>query len=342
MRLDECLPLQQPELDWTAYLDYLSRQQIISNVDLLFNSSVNVPPQHREQHQIAQQIAIRTLAPVPVLGTHAAEREERVRTHAPPLLTGVKTLDETLQGGLYPGELIELAGQPSLSRTTLALHIVVRELLHAPTSAGLWIDARGSFDIKRALAVFEALQRQDHRFAALEPDAIFDKWEINTAFDPAACLLAIDSSLKSLVDQSTRLRIVVLDGIDVLFNGLGNSGSTEQHAAMVTFMRDLQAIASSAESPLTVLVVNKAVNAGTEAPFSAFSTTKHKPALGPTFAQLARRTIWIAERASADPLARPDRVREAYIEVVRDRTGLAGTWAPFLTDGAKLLSMPTE
>ncbi|ORX44321.1 P-loop containing nucleoside triphosphate hydrolase protein [Piromyces finnis] len=64
---------------------------------------------------------------------------------------GNKNIDKLINGGVQPGDIIELVGSPSTGKTQLSLLLLLNVLVSDSNNTALYLDTRGSFSIKRLI-----------------------------------------------------------------------------------------------------------------------------------------------------------------------------------------------
>jgi len=64
---------------------------------------------------------------------------------------GNKKIDQLINGGVQPGDIIELVGSPSTGKTQLSLLLSLNVLLSNINNTVFFLDTRGSFSIKRII-----------------------------------------------------------------------------------------------------------------------------------------------------------------------------------------------
>ena len=86
--------------------------------------------------------------------------------------TGITDLDTILGGGVPCGRMIELAGNPSAGKTTVALSIMAEAQKKFPDKRGVYVDAEHSLDLEWAQKIGIDLSRFDHSQPEFGEDAI--------------------------------------------------------------------------------------------------------------------------------------------------------------------------
>jgi recombination protein RecA len=153
-----------------------------------------------------------------------------VRPTAPPLTTGIDTLDSALGGGLPRGRMVEVFG-PSCGKSTLALQIVA----HTQRNGGAagWIDADHTFDPSYAGALGVRLQD----LAVVQPESAEQAMEM-------ARRLAGSSAIDLLVVDSAAALAPALE----LEAGVGDQSPGLQSRVLASGLRRLAAVARRTET----------------------------------------------------------------------------------------------
>jgi replicative DNA helicase len=200
--------------------------------------------------------------------TMAARREGR-EIPSPALATHYKDLDELLSGGLWPGELIIIAGRPSMGKTTFAINIA-RQI-----SVGNESKVKGTaiFSLempceqvaKNILCAEAGLDgRKMRRYDFSEDEFERLKWA-NKALEQAPIFIddTAGLSISQLRARCRRLkhrhdiRLVVIDYLQLMKSGLKNA-PREQEVAEIS--RSLKQIARDLRIPVIVLAqLNRSV-----------------------------------------------------------------------------------
>ncbi|KIM84382.1 hypothetical protein PILCRDRAFT_410642 [Piloderma croceum F 1598] len=229
--------------------------------------------------------------------------------------SGVTDLDALLNG-FGGSRVFEVSGEKASGKTALAMHVVLRHLVNNPHSGALWMDTTGDFSAERATQLIQLHGGVDAS-TALERLQVSLVLDIEGAHD---VLEALPSTFVTDASSETRIRIIVIDSITPLLGPMLSAVSSQGHAIMTTFMRQLRALAQAFE--LCIFVINNAtpVAPAPHNPHSAFSSTVAKPALGPSFAFLTDATIWLSQHGEK---ARTNEDRTTYIaEIFKSKTAV--------------------
>ncbi|EKM58400.1 uncharacterized protein PHACADRAFT_91096 [Phanerochaete carnosa HHB-10118-sp] len=221
-----------------------------------------------------------------VRGDVLLQREDdQLRGHHPEeFLSGVPELDK-LTGGFAGPRVIEVSGDRGSGKTVLALQVVMRHLSLIPASAAMWIDTTGDFSADRLTPVVQSLTHHPAIATAAE------RLQISLAFDIESMQEVLDSLQHGT--QASRTRLLVIDNITPIFRPLLSVVSSQGHAIMTSFMRQLRSLART--HLLSILVLNGTSASAPHNPQSVFPNTARKPALGPTFAFMTDATLWLAK-----------------------------------------------
>ncbi|EPT01403.1 hypothetical protein FOMPIDRAFT_1120629 [Fomitopsis schrenkii] len=285
-----------------SLLSALAQIGVRTDSDLLFSAPpvdifLQLPPDTLSLHdfndflmQVTQQ------ASAPNMTADMLFEEEKTREGADLLAepsTGVKGLDELL-GGLVPPRVIEVSGDRGSGKSLLALQFGLRHLASDHNVGALWMDTTGEFSADDIPPLLESYEGH-----AL--NTVLERLQIALAFDVETALDVLEmlrTTLSSHPDAPPVVRCVVIDNITALLGPLLSAVSSQGHAIMATFMRQLQDLAQAFS--LTILVVNTSTKCTPHNPDSVFASTDRKPALGPSFTFLTDTTLWLAKRGSAE------------------------------------------
>ncbi|KAL6302515.1 P-loop containing nucleoside triphosphate hydrolase protein [Sparassis latifolia] len=337
MRLQTLVPPLPQDL-----VDALETVGIKTDMDLLFSGSALqifkiLPPGSVSPHEFSElvsHVAARISAPA-IRGDALLTLEEKRfedHFHGDSMSSGVLSLDE-LVGGFGGSRIIEIAGDKAAGKTALALQVVLRHLSNVYDSAALWIDTTGELLVESVPILLE-------HCAGNAVSTVLDRLQVALTFDIEAAEDVLETLRSSLVRSSDRdaspvMRCVVIDSISSLLSPLLSATSSQGHAIMTTFMRQLRALADAFS--LTILVINTSSGSSPWNPDSAFLSTTRKPALGPSFTFLTETTLWLAKCESEGD--DPEQECTTHVaEVFRSRTKRSKTWCSFKIRRGVLLS----
>ncbi|EIW57144.1 P-loop containing nucleoside triphosphate hydrolase protein [Trametes versicolor FP-101664 SS1] len=242
---------------------------------------------------------------------------------------GVPTLDALL-GGFSPPRVIEVSGDKGSGKTALALQLALRHLAQVNDSSVLWIDSNGEFSPER---VSTMLEKMDGEVSL----TILERLQVSLAFDIEAVHEVLETLRQTLSSRSSyselpTTRCIVIDSITPLLGSMLSATSSQGHAIMTTFMRQLRAFADS--FLLTILVINSSTKILPSNPETVFETAR-KPALGPSFTFMADATLWLSQRPPEEPQADDDSTMHVA-EVLRSRISVR----PVIRFGGTVLKDP--
>ncbi|KAI0955918.1 hypothetical protein AcV7_006457 [Taiwanofungus camphoratus] len=301
---------------------------IKTDADLLFTDSVAIfrklPPgivSLREFCTLVKQVEEQAAAPA-FRGDQFLKLQTKTceDSFCGEILCGVSQLDELL-GGFSPPRVIEISGDKGSGKTCLALQVILHHLSTVRDSGALWIDSTGEFSADRIPILLESCNGE-------AVSTVLDRLQVAIAFDIEAAhevLEALRLSLSSNTQSPPFVRCIVIDSITPLLSPLLSALSSQGHAIMTTFMRQLRALAEAFS--LTILVINTSTACSPRNLDSAFLSTVRKPALGPSFTYLTDTTLWLSKcMLDVDEADAPD----VYIaEIFRSRTTRSKTWCSF-------------
>jgi len=198
----------------------------------------------------------------------------------------------------------------------LALQIVCGHLSRSSTASALWLDTTGDFSPLRAIDVLRSYTGQASA-------TVLERLQVALAFNIDSVYDIFDSINHN--PQPT-IKFIVIDAITILLGPNLSAVSSEGHAAMATFVRQLRAIAQA--NNIFVLVINTTTSTpyGVSNPLSSFVSTTRKPSLGPTFTFLVDATVWLAKM---DRSGQNEDETVHVAEVFKSRTSGIRRWCLF-------------
>ena len=139
----------------------------------------------------------------------ALEYERRVGGE-PRLPTGVKAVDELLEGGLEPGSIYELAGEYGSGKTQLChqLAVIVQVFDDELKGKALYIDTEGTFSPQRIKAIAFRL--------GLNGDEVLS----NILVDRVITVIELEEAVRVVAPQlleGSDVRLIVVDGVMTLY-----------------------------------------------------------------------------------------------------------------------------
>jgi len=189
-------------------------------------------------------------------------RRNNLEIPTPALPTRYPELDRLLSGGFWPGELIILAGRPSMGKTTFALNIVRqvsvgREDKVRPTAV-FSLEMPAEQVAKNILAAEARVAGQKLRRYEFSEEEFADVRQANMALQAAPIFIDDTSgiSVGQLRSRCRRLKqrqnisLIVVDYLQ-LMKGSASAKSREQEVAEIS--RGLKSIARDLEVPVIVL-----------------------------------------------------------------------------------------
>ncbi|KAI0671322.1 P-loop containing nucleoside triphosphate hydrolase protein [Trametes maxima] len=251
-----------------------------------------------------------------------AEEQRQEDVFANNMTLGVPDVDALL-GNFSPPRIVELSGDSGSGKTALALQLALRHLSRVDDSSVLWVDSTSDFSPERVSLMLEQM-------GGTHSPNILERLQVSMAFDIEAVHEVLETLRQSMGTGSSYsgspvTRLIVIDSITPLVGPMLSATSSQGHAIMTTFMRQLRAFADSFS--LTVIVINTSTKILPRNPEAAFDTTR-KPALGPSFTFMTDETLWLSRRPSEDP-EEDEETAVHVVEVLRSRTTRSKTWARF-------------
>lgn len=254
------------------------------------------------------------------------EEKRRDKLASVPLRSGVQVLDD-LVGGFGYQQLLEISGAQGSGKTALALQIVLRQLSQYPNSSVVWIDTTGDISPDRISSALESFSSEADSHTALQ------RLQITRAFDMDAMQESLEEirTTASMILGQPVLRTVVIDSVTPIFRPLLNAVTSQGHATMVSFMRQLREYANT--FTITFLVLNGTSVSTHNNPSSAFASTVRKPALGPSFMYESDATLWLAQWSRGLGYEVPEERQdddEVYVaEMFRTKCTQSRAWCTF-------------
>lgn len=185
------------------------------------------------------------------------------------LSTGIGALDDLLQGGLHPGQLVVIGGRPGHGKTTLALQIALRAARDGAGTAFFSLEMQEDEMVRRSLAHLV----NNHRLALRLRNRSAEDWNAlaQARSEFAALPLHIDDRKRPTVGQiGLRLRaiqrrmklgLVVVDYLGLMAPPLGMERAN-QSAQLEATTSTLKAMAGDLGVPI---VLAAQLNRGVEA-----------------------------------------------------------------------------
>ncbi|KAI0649543.1 P-loop containing nucleoside triphosphate hydrolase protein [Trametes meyenii] len=271
---------------------------------------------------VAEAVALASATPEygeKILETEEQRQEE---IYINDMTLGVPEVDALL-GNFSPPRIIELSGESSSGKTGLALQLALRHLSRVDDSSVLWVDSTGDFSPERVSLMLEQMD-------GAPSSTILERLQVSMVFDIEAVHEVLETLRQSMGARSSYggspvTRLIVIDSITPLVGPMLSATSSQGHAIMTTFMRQLRAFADSFS--LTIVVINTSTRILHSNPEAVFDITR-KPALGPSFTFMTDETLWLS-RCSGEEREGDEETNMHVAEVFRSRTTRSKMWARF-------------
>jgi len=188
--------------------------------------------------------------------------------------------DSLLDGGLYTGEIAELAGQSSTGKTQLCMCASVSVVMANNKNTVAYIDSSGTFSPERIVDIYTAVSTTAET-PPKEPDAqdtvrFLNHIECFKCFDVFSLigvLCGIEECLKQKdIPYYRNLKFIVIDSLGALISPILGGKQTQGHALMINIARTMKAIAK--EHHIAFVVTNHTVT------FKTNKDNNLRPALG--------------------------------------------------------------
>ncbi|KAI9000477.1 P-loop containing nucleoside triphosphate hydrolase protein [Trametes punicea] len=251
------------------------------------------------------------------------ENRQHEDIFADDMLVGIPEVDALL-GGFRPPRIVEVSGDKGSGKTALALQLALRHLSRIDDSSVLWVDSSGDFSPERVSAMLAQISGE-YSESALE------RLQVSFASDIEAVHEVLETLRQSFAARSSTsytasvtTRCIVIDAITSLLGAMLSATSSQGHASMTTFMRQLRAFADSFS--LAIIVINASTKILPRNPDAVFETCR-KPALGPSFTFMTDATLWLSRR----PTEESEAVEESTMhvaEVLRSRISVCPAPGP--------------
>ncbi|EIN09827.1 P-loop containing nucleoside triphosphate hydrolase protein [Punctularia strigosozonata HHB-11173 SS5] len=321
MRLQALQPPIPSEL-----VDALDACEIRTDHDLLFGAStadiIRRSPPGTISYQALQALRASIQKSASAAGARGSDLliadQARRATCTFPFTFGVEVLDELLRS-LETACVVELSGDKGTGKSLVALHLILQLLCRNPQASALWVDTTGDFAAEEVSDIIAGFDSEAKATAA-------QRLQVTLAFDVEAAHDVLDT-LQQLISSERmpgeHIRIVVIDSITPLLGPGLSAVSSQGHAVMITFMRQLRSLARSLSA--SILIVNSASSARANYVIPASIPNNKKPALGPSFTFTTDTSVWLTKRDGADG-------QDAglfTIEILRSRTSRSRIWSAF-------------
>ncbi len=204
--------------------------------------------------------------PMPPLLTQVVERIETLYARDNPsdvtgIATGFTDLDR-MTSGLQPGELVIVAGRPSMGKTAFSINIAENVALDGKLSVAIFSMEMGATQLAlRMLGSVGKLNQHDLRTGRLQDDdwgrlthALGRLHDAPIHIDESAALSAMDLRARSrrLHRQSNGLGLIVVDYLQLMSSNVGKA--SENRATEISeISRSLKALAKELHVPVIAL-----------------------------------------------------------------------------------------
>ncbi|XP_060076530.1 DNA repair protein RAD51 homolog 4-like [Ylistrum balloti] len=170
------------------------------------------------------------------------------------LTTGCNRVDDLLDGGLYTGEVTEIAGEIAAGKTQFCMTCASAVICGAQQNV-YYIDTCGALSLERVLQIAE------HSGKEIE-ESTFQRMRCYQAFDVFSLLSELENLRCNILQQTddfySNLKLLVVDNIaSVIYPVLGGQ-QMDGHGLMVTLSRKLKQLA--VDCSIAILITNNVVS----------------------------------------------------------------------------------
>ncbi|KFO98486.1 DNA repair protein RAD51 4, partial [Calypte anna] len=207
------------------------------------------------------------LAQFSAFPANGADLYEELKSTTAILPTGIPSLDQLLDSGLYTGEVTELMGAPGSGKTQVCLGIAATMSLSLKHRV-LFLDSTGGLTASRLYQMLQARVEDEEEQATLQRIQVvrvFDIYEMLSALQELRDCLS-----QQVLSSVGPLKIVIIDSVSAVIYPLLGGKQSEGLAIMMQLARELKSLAR--EFSLTVVVTNQVTRDSSTGPL--------KPALG--------------------------------------------------------------
>ncbi|NXU71781.1 RA51D protein, partial [Oreotrochilus melanogaster] len=207
------------------------------------------------------------LAQFSAFPANGADLYEELKSTTAILPTGIPSLDQLLDSGLYTGEVTELMGAPGSGKTQVCLGIAATVSLSLKHRV-LFLDSTGGLSASRLYQMLQARVEDEEEQATLQRIQVvrvFDIYEMLSALQELRDCLS-----QQVLSSVGPLKIVIIDSVSAVIYPLLGGKQSEGLAIMMQLARELKSLAR--EFSLTVVVTNQVTRDSSTGPL--------KPALG--------------------------------------------------------------
>ncbi|KAM9370418.1 DNA repair protein RAD51 homolog 4 [Phaethornis superciliosus] len=208
------------------------------------------------------------LAQFSAFPANGADLYEELKSTTAILSTGIPSLDQLLDSGLYTGEVTELMGAPGSGKTQVCLGIAATVSLSLKHRV-LFLDSTGGLTASRLYQMLQArVEDEEEQLEALQRIQVVRVFDI---YEMLSALQELRDCLSQQVMSSVGpLKIVVIDSVSAVIYPLLGGKQSEGLAIMMQLARELKSLAR--EFSLSVVVTNQVTRDSSTGPL--------KPALG--------------------------------------------------------------
>ncbi|XP_060528589.1 DNA repair protein RAD51 homolog 2-like [Cylas formicarius] len=190
-------------------IEVLNKKRIFTVLEFLRcdnNVLSQILPLTYQEINESKRFLTKTFAPE---ATNAFESYKTVLTKSVLILTGIKSIDDLLHGGILTGNIYEFCGLPACGKTRLCSKIINKNLL---LGIGIFVlDTKQEFG---ALQIKNALDPSSNEDLTSALEHIFVH-EITTKFQLVSSLFDI----KRQIENGKKVRLIFVDSLSVLFLG---------------------------------------------------------------------------------------------------------------------------
>ncbi|XP_033748704.1 DNA repair protein RAD51 homolog 4-like [Pecten maximus] len=169
------------------------------------------------------------------------------------LTTGCNRVDNLLDGGLYTGEVTEIAGEIAAGKTQFCMTCASTVICRAKQNV-YYIDTCGALSVERVLQIAE------HSGQEIQ-ESTFQRMRCHQAFDIFSLLSELENLRCQILQQTdgfySNMKLLVVDNLaSVIYPVLGGQ-QMDGHGLMVTLSRKLKQLA--VDCSIAVLITNNVV-----------------------------------------------------------------------------------
>ena len=200
---------------------------------------------------------------IDIMGPVVTEIQNRYETggHGTGLSTGFADIDNLLGGGMQPGDLIVIAGRPSMGKTAVALNIAEHAAMQGHGVLFESFEMRGTQLALRTLASMGRIDVGRLRSARLQDDD-FPRITSGLARMSQARLWIDDKTAPNIVAIRARARrhkrkhgldLIVIDYLQLLMGAPGANRTSNRNEELSAISRECKALARELDVPVIAL-----------------------------------------------------------------------------------------